>query len=51
MTKMRSTKGHELTRNVVSVFSCHFVDSIGRQVVSATAESCNLRNLRVKFRK
>ena len=31
MTKMRSTKGHELTRNVVSVFSCHFVDRIGRQ--------------------
>ena len=27
-TRMRSTKGHELTLNVVSVRSCDFVDRV-----------------------
>ena len=41
-TKMRSTKGHELTRNVVSVLLCDFVDRIFSAVLCGNNHTVNI---------
>ena len=38
-SKMRSTKGHELTLNVVSVVLCDFVDRTSSQVNYANSRA------------